>query len=142
MGEDCIIAPIGADDTEGAKRVFEAFLTEYQPVFTQIERHLDKIMEAVPIYAEAYLPWHKALREVSRGIYLTTKNIGLPNPKAFLDALTMFSFEGSVNFLQDLCISCKIEIQRNWAERFRKHVEMLLTALAILNRHKEAQITR
>jgi len=142
MGAAEIIPPTGDDDRKGAERVFQEFFAEYQVVFTKVEVYLGNVIKEVPAYSNAYKPWQKSLRELSRGIYLINKNIPLPNSKSFLEALQMFSFEGAINFLQDICINCHLELGRNWGERFRKHIDMLLFAFSILQRQQQPAYAR
>ena len=135
-----IIPPTGDDDYKGAKRVFEEFFEEYHDTLVSLEHHLDKITdETEAAYANAYKPWRNAVHELLRGVYLTVKNIPLPDTDAFLDALRMFSFEGAVHFLKDLCISCKMVLEMDWAEKFKKQIDTLLFAFSILNRTAQLQ---
>lgn len=133
-----IIPPTGEDDREGAQRVFEEFLTLYQPTLVRTEYYLEQIMEELePEYAEAYRPWHQALHNLFRGVYLISKKIPLSDPEGFMESLRMFSFDSAIRFLYDLCISCRLALQRDWIENFHKHINMLLFSATILNRQQQ-----
>lgn len=138
-----ILPPMGEDDSEGAQRVFEEFLVLYQPTFAHIEYRLEHIIEEMqPAYADAYRPWHKALQDLFRGVYLIAKKIPLPDPEGFMDALRIFTFESAILFLQDLCVSSRLSLPRDWAQNFRKHIDMLLFSMAILNRQQQPSMVR
>src|SRR5437763_365397 len=124
MGEHyAIISPSGEDDQEGARRVFEQFLIIYQPTLTRLEQHLEGLIETTePAFAQAYEPWHKALQDLFRGVYMVAKKVPLPDPEAFIDALRMFTFESAIQFLNDLCISCKMVLHQDWVKTFREHI--------------------
>lgn len=141
MGEyKVIVPPMNEDDTEGAQRVFEEFLVLYQPALTHIEHFLEHVMEdAGPDYADAYKPWHKALHDLFRGVYLVAKKIPLPDPEAFTEALRMFSFDSAIQFLSDVCLSCRLSLQNDWGQRFREHINILLFSVSILNRQQQEQ---
>jgi hypothetical protein len=124
--------PLSGDDREGAQRVFEEFLVLYQPALSSVQHYLERVIFEAPDYADAYKPWHKALQDLFQGVYLTAKRIPLPDPDAFLEALRMFSFQSAIQFLCDLCISCRLALQRDWAKHFHEHINMLLFSQAIL----------
>lgn len=132
-----MIHPSGDADVEGARRLFQDFFSEYQPVFTKVEVYLGQLIREAPEYAEGYQPWRKSLHDLSRGVFLTVKNIPLPNAEAFMEALKMFTFEGAIHFLEDICANCRMKLEREWAQQFRKHVDMLLFAFAILHRQMQ-----
>lgn len=135
-----IMPPTGEDDFKGAQRVFEEFFTSYKDTLTALEKYLDKIMaKTEPVFAEAYKPWRDAVHDLLRGVHLLAKNIPLPDPESFLDALRTFSFEGAIQFLRDLCASCKIALQPNWADIFHKQIDTLLFAFAILSRKNQQE---
>lgn len=137
-----ILPPANEGDSEGAQRVFEEFLTLYQPALVRMEYYLEQVMEqAEPAFAEAYRPWHKALRDLYRGVYLLARRMPLPDSEAFVEALRMFSFGSSVRFLRDICLNCRLSIERDWAEHFRAHIDMLLFSLSILTR-QQASLAR
>ena len=144
MGEKLIIIPPrGEEDTEGAQRVFEQFLKLYQSTFIRVEYYLEDIIEhAGPAYAEAYQPWHDAIHSLFKGVYLQAKRIPIPDSEKFIDALKTFSFDGAIKFLQDLCINCKLKVNREWVARFREHIKLLLFSLSILQRDQEFAISR
>ena len=133
-----ILPPKGEDDAEGAQRVFEEFLILYEPTLVRIEYYLEHVIEQVgPAYAEAYRPWHKAVHDLFRGVYLTVRNIPLPDPDSFIEALKMFGFDSAIQFLQDLCISCRIALERDWMEHFRQNIDLLLFSATILRREQQ-----
>lgn len=135
--------PHSSDDNEGALRVFNDFFHIYQPVFARVEFYLEQVITQVdPMYAQAYRPWHKSLRDLMRGVYLMARRVPLPDPDAFLDALRTFSFDSAIYFLRDICVSCKLHIERGWAQRFRENILTLLFALGILQRQHEQQLQR
>ena len=128
---------------EGAQRVFEDFFNLYQPAFISIEHYLEDAMDHMaPIYANAYRPWYKGLHDLLRGVTLMAKKIPLPDPEEFSDALCMFSFDGAIQFLSDLCISCRLVLQNDWAQRFHEHINLLLFSLSILERQNRQGIAR
>lgn len=138
-----ITPPCGEDDTEGAQRVFEDFLTLYQPTLIRLEYHLEDIVDhAGTMYAEAYMPWRDALHELFKGVYLTAKKVPLPNKEKFIDALRTFSFNSALQFLIDMCASCKMRLPENWAETFREHINLLLFSIAILSREPRPSLVR
>lgn len=138
-----IVPPSGEDDTEGAVRVFEEFLTLYQPTLIRIEFYLEEVIEqAGPEYADAYRPWHTALHDLFKGVYLTAKKIPLPNKSRFIDALKTFNFESALQFLRDLCANCKIQLSEDWVARFREHINLLLFSISILNRTEQPALAR
>ena len=135
-----ILPPAGEDDQEGAERVFKDFLVLYQPTLIQVEHKLEGIIQNTePEYADAYKPWHQALCDLVRGVYLIAKKVSLPNPDDFLDALRTFSFESAIQFLYDLGIRCKMALQPDWAQSFRKNIDILLFSISIINRNKQQE---
>ena len=143
MEQQRILPPSGENDAEGAQRVFEEFLLLYEPTLVRIEEYLEQVIEqAGPAYATAYRPWRKALRDLMRGVYLTARKIPLPDPEAFIDAAKMFYFDSASQFLRDICINCRIALQRDWVERFREHINFLLFSAAILGYRQEAALSR
>lgn len=138
-----IIPPKGEDDTEGAQRVFEQFLVIYQPVLIRVEYYLEEVIEQAGVnYAEAYKPWHVALHDLFKGVYLTAKNIPIPDKDRFIDALRTFSFDSAIQFLSDICISCKLRLPQDWVAKFREHINLLLFSLSILARNQQPQHAR
>lgn len=139
-----ITPPTSETDTTGARRVFEDFFDIYQPTLRRIERHLEGVIdEAGPHFAEAYRHWYKALRDVFRGVYFVSKNLPLPNKDAFLEALRMFSFDSAIQFLKDICVDCRIALERDWAQHFHQHIDTLLFSYAVLTRQqKQTSVTR
>ena len=127
-------------DSDSARRVFESFLTIYQPTLERVEDYLEEIIDTkAPVYGAAYEPWHDALKNLLRGAYLMSRKIPLPNKEDFLEALKMFSFESTILFLRDVCLSCHIKLMRDWEENFRSHINMLLFAFAKLQQTAQAQ---
>ena len=125
--------PQGEADTEGAQRVFEEFLTLYEPTLVRIEFYLEEVIEQVdPAYAQAYRPWHKALHDLFHGVYLTSRDIPVPDSDSFIDALKMFSFDSAIRFLRDIGVSCRIGLQRSWSDQFHEHINLLLFSASIL----------
>lgn len=136
--EFLIMPPRNGEDWEGAQRVFEEFFILYQPALSSVQHYLAQVTEEMGAeYAAAYRPWQSALSDLFQGVYLTAKKIPLPDPEGFLEALRMFSFESAVQFLSDLCISCRLVMRRDWQKRFREHIEMLMVAFSVLNRQTE-----
>ncbi len=144
MGEyGLIIPPAGEEDTEGARRIFSEFVTIYQPVLLQIDTQLEKtIGDLDPMFAEAYRPWHQALQQLIKGSHLIARKIPLPNTDSFLEALSMFSFEGAIAFLRDIGASCKLLINDEWAKRFRQYIDLMLFSLTILHKQQQVGLTR
>jgi hypothetical protein len=140
MGDsDYILPPSDEDDIKGAQRVFEDFFTLYQPTLSRVDNYLENIEEQVgPLYAQAYKPWQIALHDLCTGIYLVTKKIPLPDKDKFMEALKIFSFDGAIQFLYDLCASCRITLDSNWLKRFQQHINLLLMSISILNRQQQA----
>jgi hypothetical protein len=137
-----ILPPADGDDIKGAERVFEDFFTLYQPTLTQLDTYLENIVEEVgPIYAQAYRPWHIALHDLCTGIFLMSKKIPLPDKDRFMEALKIFSFDGAIQFLYDLCTSCRITLDPNWLKRFQQHINLLLMSLSILNRQQQPSLS-
>lgn len=138
-----IMPPADEDDTDGAQRVFENFLHLYQPALIRIEYYLEEIIEkAGPAYASAYQPWHDAIHNLFKGVYLTAKKIPLPNNSKFIEALKMLSFDSALQFLSDLCAICKIPMPQDWTVKFREHINLLLFSLSILNRASQPSLIR
>jgi hypothetical protein len=138
-----IHTPKDESDSEVARRVFEEFTLLYRPTLERVGQYLEDMMETkAPAYAEAYAPWHSALKTLVRGTYLVSRKVPLPNPEAFIEAVRMFSFEGTIQFLRDVCLSCQLKLVRNWEDKFREHINLLLTSLAILLQKREPNISR
>jgi len=138
-----ILPPLNEDDTEGAQRVFEEFLTLYQPTLIRVEYYLEEVIEhAGAPYAEAYKPWHIALHDLFKGVYLTSKKLPLPNKEKFIDALRTFSFDSAIQFLLDICANCKLKLSQDWSDKFREHINLLLFSLSILSRVQQPSIVR
>lgn len=134
--------PQGGDDKEAAKRVFDEFYIFYQPVLSEVDSYLETLMNNMETaYAQAYQPWHAALQDLMQGVYLTVKKIPLPDRESFLDAIALFSFESAAQFLYDLCLSCRINLSRDWIAHFQKHINQLLFAAATLfNRQQQSPV--
>lgn len=134
-----ILPPSGETDTEGAYRTFEAFVDFYRPTLVVASEHLEGIVDNMPEkYAEAYRPWQHALNELLIGVYLVSRKIPLPNREVFEEALKVFTLESAVRFLRDLCLSCRIQMPRDWIDRFIRNIHMLLSSLSILNQQQAA----
>lgn len=143
MQTHLVTRPETDDDSDGARRALEEFAQLYHPTLMAAKDHLHMVISGMePEYADAYKPWHTALNEITRGIHLLNKKIPLPDMKRFLDALYMFTFEGAIQFLYDLCIACKIRLHRQWEKDFREHIQILLFSIAILNREQAVSQTR
>lgn len=144
MGEcRLIIPPAGENDTEGARRIFGEFITQYQPILIQIDNQLSKTISTLePMYAEAYRPWKQALEQLMKGAYFISKKIPLPSTDSFLEALSMFSFEGAIAFLWDIAASCKVIITDEWVKRFRQYIDLMLFSLTILHKQQQTGIAR
>jgi hypothetical protein len=132
---DHIALPKDENDHKAALRVINAFVDTYQPAIIQAQEHLQKVIKNMePGYAAAYKPWFSALNDISKGIQLLAKKIPLPDMDRFIDALHMFTFDGAVQFLFDLCRNSKMALERDWPEKFRQHIDALLFSISILNR--------
>ena len=144
MGEcSLIIPPTGENDTEGARRIFSEFVTLYQPVLLQIDTQLEKTINTLdPLYAEAYRPWQQALRQLIKCSHMIARKIPLPSTDNFLEALSMFSFEGAIAFLRDIGTSCKLLINDDWVKRFRQYIHLMLFSLTILHQKQQTGLTR
>jgi hypothetical protein len=141
--EQLIIAPKSEADSAGAERVLKDFARLYQPTILQAATHLSIFTEKMePAYAAAYSPWQTALMDLAHGLQLMVRKIAIKDIERFMDALHMFSFEGAIQFLYDLCKSCKIQLHRDWQQQFRQHVDMLLFSLSILNREMASALAR
>jgi len=139
-----IPAPASEDDQDGAQRVFEEFYVLYKNTLVSVETYLEQVLGDVnPAYAGAYRPWYRATRTLLRGVYLTVRRIPLPDPEAFVESLRTFSFEGAAQFLNDVCISCKVKVEQGWSRRFRENVDTLIKAHRIIvQRQKERLLSR
>ena len=130
-------------DPESAQRVLEDFVEIYQPTLLAAQNHLSQTLFKMPAqYAAAYKPWHTALQDLTRGLYLLSKKIPVPDMERFIDALHMFSFEGAINFLADLCKNCNLSLTKNWETEFRQQVDRLLFSVSILNRNLAESLVR
>lgn len=137
---DCerITPPASNHDQEGARRVFDDFFHLYHPTLVRLEYKLYNIIEETePVYANAYRPWQKALHILVRGIYMLAKRIPLPDIEDFRDALRMFSFDGAIQFLDDLTMRCRLSLHPEWAEQFREHIKLLLFSLSIIYKQRQ-----
>src|SRR5690606_4351267 len=104
-----ILPPEAPDDSAGAERVLLEFSRLYQPVFIGAVNHLDIVITRMtPEYSDAYRPWRNALHDISRGLHLMGKKIPLSDMERFMEALLMFTFEGAIQFLHDICRIGKI----------------------------------
>ena len=133
MDDICTIAGNSAEAALQAKRMAESFVEVYQVTLIRIEQHLDDVIEgAGENYAEGYKPWQKAVHDLVNGTFLLSKEQVKPDKEKLSEALRIFSFESSVNFLEDICRTTGITTERGWHEKFRAHVHMLLSALDIM----------
>ena len=122
----------GSANADQARRMAETFVEVYQVTLIRIEQHLDSVIEeAGEHYADGYKPWQKAIHDLVHGTFLLSKEEVRPDKELLGDALRIFSFESSVNFLNDMCGSIGIRTERGWHEKFRAHVHMLISALDI-----------
>lgn len=137
-----ISPPEGEEDVEGARRFLEEFLILYQPVLIRVEHHLEKLIQDAGPYADAYRPWRKAVHQVFRGVYLLAKGIPVPDLDSFIDAVRMFSFDSAAQLIGDLCISSKMALKNDWAERFREHINQLLLVINIIIRGQQVSLNR
>lgn len=116
-----------------AKQIAETFVEVYQVTLVRIEQHLDEVIEeAGEEYADGYKPWQEALHNLVHGTFLLAREEAKPDTEQLSDALRVFSFEGSVRFLGDLCSSVGINTERGWQERFREHIHGLMTEMNIM----------
>ena len=133
MSEQDFISPPGENNEESAQRVFQDFFAQYQPVFSNVEVYLGQIIKEAPEYADAYRPWQTAIHRLSDGIAVTIESHQLPEDEEFMESLRMFSFDGAVNFLEDISSNCLLDLERNWAQHFHSHLNALLLAFNILH---------
>jgi len=118
---------------QSAKRMAETFVEVYQVTLIRIEQHLDDVIEeAGEQYAAGYKPWQQAVHDLVHGTFLLSKEVVKPDKEALGDALRVFSFESSVQFLDDMASSIGIRTERGWHEKFRAHVHMMISALDIM----------
>lgn len=129
--------PRVGERTDTVHRVFEQFLIDYQPVLFRVESYLDEIIEKTDnAYKEAYIPWKNALHELLSGAHLIAKRIPLPNKESFAEALCMFSFDGTITFLRDICSICQLQLKNGWRKEFQEHIHQLLFSISILNQQQ------
>lgn len=130
--------PFASDDRQAIKNACKKFHDDYQPILTRLDIHLEQMIRSTkPPYAQAYQPWLKSLREIGKGILLMSKGIPLPDPAALIDALKMFCFDSTLQFLSDLCITCKLALKTDWITQFRKDIDTMLFAVAALQRAQQ-----
>lgn len=116
---------------DAAHRACEKFLVNYQTILLRVESYLEEIIEKTDnAYKEAYLPWKNALHDLLSGTYFIAKDIPLPNKNNFADALCMFSFEGAVTFLRDICSECQLRLKNGWRKEFREHIKELQSSIS------------
>lgn len=134
--------PFAPTDRPAMQRACKQFHDEYQPILHKVETHLHQMTQKTdPVYAQAYKPWLKALCDICTGVFLLSKGIPLPDPAALLDALRMFSFDSTLQLLHDLCISCKLVLEKEWTKKFRRDIDIMLFAAANLQQQQQG-ITR
>ncbi len=130
--------PRANDHQDNARRAFEQFFVSYQPMLKQAEDYLDEVIEKTdPIYGVAYVPWKNALHDLLTGAYLIIKKIPLPDKEAFMDALCMFSFDSTIEFLRDLFTLCQLQLKKDWEKEFREHIDRLLFAISTINQQHQ-----
>lgn len=135
-----IFVPRSADDQEGAIRSFKEFTCNYAELLEQVSQHLDDTLKDIsPNIAEAYKPWQVALRDLLQGSIAIAHKLKLRNPEAFFEALQIFSLDGAVQFIRDLCLSCKIRLEQEWEMHFQEHVNILLFAYSIITRRQQEE---
>lgn len=133
MTAPLIAPPTDASDSAGAVRVFQQFLEQYQAILVSADHYFEQIMEQIqPQFAQAYLPWQRAVKDLLHGTYTVARKIPLKNPKALADAMRLFSLDSAVGMLHDICTSCKLKVARNWVESFKENIKTLSTALRML----------
>ena len=121
------------NNAESAKRAAETFVEVYQVTLIRIEEHLDTVIEdAGAEYADGYKPWQEAVHNLVHGTFLLSKETAKPDEELLSDALRVFSFESSTEFLHDLCTILGIKTEDNWQEKFRGHVHNLLSSLDVI----------
>ncbi len=130
--------PRSGEHTDAIHRVFEQFLIDYQPILFRVETYLDEVIEKTDqTYKEAYIPWKNAVHELLSGAYLVAKKIPLPNKDSFIEALSMFSFEGAITFLRDICNICQLQLKNGWRKEFQDNINQLLFSISILNQQQQ-----
>ncbi len=114
----------------------QTFVEVYQVTLIRVEQHLENIIEdAGENYARGYQPWHEALHDLVNGTFLIAKEVTPEDKESFSEALRLFSFDSSARFLHDLCLSMGIRPERGWNEKFKAHIEMLMSAMDIKRYH-------
>lgn len=118
---------IAETNPESAKRAAETFIEIYEVTLVAVEHCLEEVIkEAGPEFAEGYFAWYEALHQLIDGINaLAANNVNI-DEEAFNEALHLFSFDGAVQFLRDLCIVKKIALPYGWREQFKTHILSLL----------------
>lgn len=141
MGEfNHIYVPRSADDHEGAIRTFKDFTRLYAGLIEQVSQHLDASLQEVPAQvAEAYMPWQNALKDLLQGSVAIAHKMKPKNPEAFFEALQIFSLDSAVQFIRDLCLSCKIRLGQEWDTLFKEQINTLLFAYSIVMRKQQQQ---
>lgn len=140
-----IIAPANEDDADGAYRCFNEFFLNYQSSLTRVEYYLEEVMLMVDDgFAQAYKTWHKAIKELLRGVYLVVKKIPLPDADALLEALQILSFESAAKFLQDILVSCKMiaDKENEWSQKFFQNIQSLMLAHQAILKTQAVSISR
>jgi hypothetical protein len=129
-----ILPPSGTDDMLGAQRVCKEFLWHYEPVVDTLDKHLQEMIDHMQSpFADAYKPWHQGLKDLFDGIHSLARDMPLPDPERFREALNMFSFEGALQFLNDLCLCLKLGMPAEWLRQFRQDINTLLFSATILS---------
>lgn len=135
--------PFANNDRQSARNACVQFINEYHPILSTAESYLQNMIEQTePTFAQAYKPWLKGLHDLCVGVYLLSKGIPLKNPQSLLEALKMFTFESTLQFLHDVCISCKLKLQGDWLRKFRQDIDNILFAAAVLSRGQEQARSR
>ena len=135
--------PFKQDDRQNAKNACVQFINEYHPILSTAETYLQNMIDNTePAYAQAYKPWLKELRDLCVGVYMMSKDIPLKNPQSLLDALEMFTFDSALQLLHDVCITCKLQLKKDWLAKLREDINNMLFAAAVLTRGQETDKAR
>lgn len=106
----------------------------YESVVHVLDSHLQDMVDHLqPPFADAYKPWQEALKDLFDGVQSLARGQPLPHPDMFREALNMFSFDGALQFLSDLCLCLRLTAQGEWLKRFRDDINILLFSAAILS---------
>jgi hypothetical protein len=127
-----------ASDALAAQQAAETFVEVYEVTLVSVEQYLEElVIEVGPDMSGGYKPWLHSVRNLTRGAFLLSKQAPITQMEKFQDALRVFSFNGAVQFLNDVCNTVGIQTNRTWAEEFKQHVMQLSVAANQLHNQKK-----